>query len=901
MSIEIGRRATRAKVVSRTLSVLVIAIGSVILLGWALGIPFLITVLPDLATMKDSTAIAFILTGVALWILNDELAGKRQRLVAQLCIVAVLLIGLIALSETMFGWNFGMDHLLFKNPVPGIPISEALEETTAYSFVLLALALWLLGNTRRIFLAQIISLAVIGAAILALISYVYGVVSLYGFLASPISAMAFLLAAIGTLMLRPQNGMMSTITTESPGGAVARRLLIAVVLIPLILGWLELKFEQQSLVDLAFGSALDIFAHIVILVALVWWTAHLLNRADIVRKHLEEDRRLLAALVESSDDAIIGKSLDGIITNWNRGAERLYGYTAGEGIGKPISLLIPADRPDDFAQIMDKIRNGQSVDRFETVRQKRDGTLIDVSLIVSPVKGSLGKVTGASIIAHDITERKRAEQAELKQRRIAEAMRDSLEALTSSLDVVTIMQLIFDYAELVVPYNSASVIEFEGDTARVTHSIGFAQEVIDYFETNEFSASSSSYFRIIQEGKPVLINDTQLASDFTVVPIINHPIRSTIGVPISLGEGVLGVLAINSETPNRYTPDDVQYLMAFARYAALALGNAYHASELEHRVAERTSELNHAKERVEAILNNSTDAIVLLASTGLRIQQANPAFATLFEAGPDDYFNRSLLDLIGSDDIDEIKALIQTTLTEHAGGRTEVRCRRKDGSLFEAQVSIGYFIAEATGTEGFVCTIQDITERKRAEESLVKAFEKERELNDLKSRFILVASHEIRTPLAVILSSSSLLEVASERMTAEQQLRHLSKIRQGVREMAQLLEDVLTYSKADAGQTQIQPEDIHLKALCQEVIAEIAATTGKAHSLSFSCADQVDLVISDKNLLRSILDNLLSNAVKYSPPGSEVSLDLSVKSAQVVCSVTDHGIGIPDRDLEHSL
>jgi PAS domain S-box-containing protein len=119
----------------------------------------------------------------------------------------------------------------------------------------------------------------------------------------------------------------------------------------------------------------------------------------------------LAAIVESSDDAIIGKSLDGAILSWNPGAERIYGYAKEEVIGQPVSLLVPPDRPDELTRILERIRRGERVDHFETVRRRRDGTLINVSLSVSPIKDAAGTVTGASTIARDITEKKRSEEA----------------------------------------------------------------------------------------------------------------------------------------------------------------------------------------------------------------------------------------------------------------------------------------------------------------------------------------------------------------------------------------------------------------------------------------------------------------------------------------------------------
>jgi PAS domain S-box-containing protein len=129
------------------------------------------------------------------------------------------------------------------------------------------------------------------------------------------------------------------------------------------------------------------------------------------RQEAMKERRRLAAIVESSEDAIIGKDQDGIIMDWNEGAERLYGYRADEVIGKPISLLMPPDRADDFAEIMGKIKHGEHVNHFETERQRKDGTRVAVSLTVSPIFNSNGRIVGASAIARDISKRKRAEEA----------------------------------------------------------------------------------------------------------------------------------------------------------------------------------------------------------------------------------------------------------------------------------------------------------------------------------------------------------------------------------------------------------------------------------------------------------------------------------------------------------
>jgi PAS domain S-box-containing protein len=161
-------------------------------------------------------------------------------------------------------------------------------------------------------------------------------------------------------------------------------------------------------------------------VGTVWAVAHDLGRkfdAEDLRRLLSlgqfasaayqaiislDASKQLAAIVESSDDAIVSKNLDGIIQSWNGSAERLFGYTAEEAIGQHITLIIPSDRRDEETMILEQLRRGVRVDHFETVRMRKNGTPIDISLTISPVKDSTGQVVGASKVARDITENKRA-------------------------------------------------------------------------------------------------------------------------------------------------------------------------------------------------------------------------------------------------------------------------------------------------------------------------------------------------------------------------------------------------------------------------------------------------------------------------------------------------------------
>ena len=163
------------------------------------------------------------------------------------------------------------------------------------------------------------------------------------------------------------------------------------------------------------------------------------------RKRTEQDRAFLAAIVASSEDAIIGKTLEGIILSWNRGAENLYGYTAEEVIGRPINLLVPADRPDEVSTILDKIRRGEHIMHYETRRVSKNGSVVDVALTISPIRDTTGSIIGASTIAQNVTERKRLEAQLLQSQKM-----ESVGRLAGGIahDFNNLLTAIISYADL---------------------------------------------------------------------------------------------------------------------------------------------------------------------------------------------------------------------------------------------------------------------------------------------------------------------------------------------------------------------------------------------------------------------------------------------------------------------
>jgi len=155
---------------------------------------------------------------------------------------------------------------------------------------------------------------------------------------------------------------------------------------------------------------------------------------------------LLSALVGSADDAIISKTLDSIITSWNEGAERLFGYTADEAIGQSVTMLIPQDHPDEEPSIIARLRRGERIEHYETVRVRKDGSLVDISLTVSPIRAPDGQIIGASKIARDITSRKRTEAQLREQAEIIETVNSLWQTLAGELDMHKLVQAVTDAA-----------------------------------------------------------------------------------------------------------------------------------------------------------------------------------------------------------------------------------------------------------------------------------------------------------------------------------------------------------------------------------------------------------------------------------------------------------------------
>lgn len=376
---------------------------------------------------------------------------------------------------------------------------------------------------------------------------------------------------------------------------------------------------------------------------------------------------------------------------------------------------------------------------------------------------------------------------------------------------------------------------------------------------------------------------------------------SELVVPLRTAKGVLGALDLQSSELNAFAEHDIRLLEVFAERAAAAIENVKlynenrrYTGELEQRVQERTSELNRVKERVEAILNHSSDAILLVRPNGA-IQQGNRAFDTTFGYNTDEAFGIDIAMLAEPTYRIVLMQAVQRVVENKSSERLEIVAQRLNGFTFDADVTLSPIMSGPDQITSIVCSLRDITARKRLETELRQALHKERELSELKSRFIARASHEFRTPLAVILTSSDLLKNYGARMTVEQRDEKLNRLQKEVRSMAVMLDDLLTISKGEELR-EFNPELIDLESLTNDVVREIGEGIGMQHQLVVVCQGNCANVYADRKLIERIVTNLLSNAIKYSPVGSTIEVGTTCEVTRIIIRVKDQGIGIPDDD-----
>ena len=427
-------------------------IGFLVLVGWMFDIPTLRNVGPDQTNMKANSALAFILCGLALWLLTGKQRQSLVRLPIQVCATIVLLIAVSTLAEYLLTRDFGIDQILVRdNTTPIETFPGRMSPATAINFLLIGCSLLLLNGRRGAWLSEYpttMALIIAGAAVMG---HIYGVSSLFriGITASMAlhTALTFILLCLGILSAQPAYGIINILTNDSLSSILARRLLPAAIGIPIVVGWLVLMGESIGYFDHAFGLALFALSNIIVLSGLIWWHTRALQQMEIEHRQAEAALGLSEqrshALIENSWDGIALFGADGTILYGSPSTSQILGYALDEFVGRNAFELIHAD---DQALVTERLtmslqHPGEHIS-FDTRVRHKNGEWrwlegVFTNLLDEPsVKAIVNNY-------HDFTERKRAETALMRAHEESETQVQERTAALSQANAL--LQMLLDY------------------------------------------------------------------------------------------------------------------------------------------------------------------------------------------------------------------------------------------------------------------------------------------------------------------------------------------------------------------------------------------------------------------------------------------------------------------------
>jgi PAS domain S-box-containing protein len=469
------------------------------------------------------------------------------------------------------------------------------------------------------------------------------------------------------------------------------------------------------------------------------------------RKKAEERQSILASIVDTSDDTILSKTLDGTITSWNKAAERMFGYTAAEAVGRHISMLIPPARLQEEEYIISQIAQSKKVDHFETVRVTKWGNEVPISLSVSPVMDSSGKVIGASKIARDIRFKKNAEQALLNYTQRLETINSIIQVISAELDLNKILQKVTDI------------------------TTGLTGAEFGAFFYNQVDYRGESFMLYTLSGAP-----REAFERFGM------PRNTAVFHPTFSGQGVVRVDDITQDP--RYGKNDPHYGMPNGHLPVV-----------------------------------SYLAVPVVSRSGQVI-----------------------------------------------------------GGLFFGHSKAGMF------TEEHESLIVPIAGQAAMGIDNAKLYEEIKSLNEKKDEFIGLASHELKTPLTSI---TGYLQILDRIMVNESGRKFITKTIHQVKKLSGLVSDLLDVSKIEAGKLQLAKENFDFTAIVEDAV-ELIQHSSPTHQIEVHPFDGSVQVYGDPQRVEQVVINLLTNAIKYSPTANKVEVRVIAANGEVRLGVTDFGIGI---------
>jgi PAS domain S-box-containing protein len=617
----------------------------------------------------------------------------------------------------------------------------------------------------------------------------------------------------------------------------------------------------------------------------------------------------LSALIESADDAIISKTLQGIITSWNAGAQRIFGYTADEVIGKSITILIPKDHEDEEPAILARLRAGERIEHYETIRVTKDGRLIDISLTVSPIKGPHGQIIGASKIARDITEQRQArralDEASERLKLASTAARLGEWSWDAKTDAVTLSETAAEI--LGVPHSS-----------KITHA-----EMRELLSEEDRRATNLAIDKALAEH-----------TDYDVEYRVRSSNHSETWVS-SKGRGlydkdgsVIGMLGILQDISLRKSNEEMLREQAEALRTLNEVGKTISAELDLHNtvqaVTDAATELTGARfgSFFYNVLNDEGASYMLFTLAGVPreafahfpMPRATDLFGPTFRGeGVVRIYDVKLDPRYGKNSPYYGMPDGHLPVTSYLAVPVVSRSGEVLGGLFFGHPEPGMFterdeiIVSGLASQAAVAMdnarLYEAAKKARAEAEHAAAenerlYKQAEESSRLKEEFLATISHELRTPLSAILGWARMLRLGQ--LSPENSAKALDTIERNARAQAQLVDDLLDVSRIITGKLRmdVRPADPN-----SFIDAAVEAVRPAAEAKGLRIQKVVDTgpisIPGDPVRLQQVVWNLLSNAIKFTPRGGRVQIRSERVNSHLEIVVSDTGQGIAPEFLPH--
>jgi PAS domain S-box-containing protein len=618
------------------------------------------------------------------------------------------------------------------------------------------------------------------------------------------------------------------------------------------------------------------------------------------RSFMAEARLRLAAIVDSSDDAIVSKTLDGVITSWNRSAERMYGYTAAEAVGKHITLIIPKERWAEEEEVLRRLRRGEKIDHFETERRAKDGRKVYVSLTVSPIRNAHGEMIGASKVARDITQHKRDEEA-------LRASEEQFRSLANSIPNLAWMAQpdghIFWYNGRWYEYTGTNPEEMEGWGWQSVHDPAVLPTVLERWK------------RSIETGEPFEMTFPLKGADGRFRSFLTRvePIKDSEGTVVRwFGSNTDITAQQEAEEREKKARATAELLNRVGPLLAAELDS----QRLTQKITDIATEVVRAEFGAffHTIRNEAGESFLLYTLAGV----PREAFSSFPMPRNTHVFGPTFRGEapVRSDDITAdpryghnppYHGMPEGHLPVRSYLAVPVKSRNGDviGGLFFGHSNTGIFTEEsealATGIAAQAAIALDnaslFEETKRSSEALLRSNENLKRVNEDLNQFAYSASHDLREPLRMVSIYTQFLARKLEgRLDAETE-GFMEHVIRGAERLEALLRDLLAYTQA-AEVSSVPFDATDANEALERALSNLAATVEECGArISVSRLPSVKVAPVH---LTQLLQNLLGNALKYrSEAVPEIRVGAERQDGTWRFFVADNGIGIEEQYKEH--